>query len=171
MAQLDVTIGIFKLKKMISEENSREIARLLEHTASCTFELQLNDIIPAFDKAEVKCLLLALSADMKLETKRRVVEWKLRLFCDRNAPFDLVKPLHNSVIDLGYSNLEVESNIEIYYAQYCERIARREDSLEILQRLRAKLDNALAKSDSEVYRYFIEICESMQNNGANNTEQ
>ncbi len=139
------------------ETNSMDIARLLERTAARTFRMQMDEVVPAFDEAEASCLTMVSSEEQQLEVKRRVAEWKMRLLCDRNAPFGTVEFLHNNVVELGYTNLEVEGSTEIYFAQYCERQGQIDDARRILHQLRAKLDSALRMKDLEVYRHFKEV--------------
>ena len=143
---------------MSNEEiHSRDVARLLERTVTRAFKMRTDEIVPAFDKAEATCLALVPSEELKMEVKRRVAEWKMRLLCDRNAPFETVEALHNNVVALGYTNLEIEGSTEIYFVQYCERQARTDDVRRILHQLRARLDGALRAENLEVYRHFKDV--------------
>ena len=143
------------------ETNSRDVARLLERTAARTFKMQADEIVPAFDEVEASCLSMVSSEEQKLEVKRRVAEWKMRLLCDRDAPFGTVELLHNDVVELGYTNLEIEGSTEIYFAQYCERQGQIDDARRTLHQLRDKLDSVLKTKDLEVYRHFKEVSEDV----------
>ena len=143
------------------ETQSRDVARLLERTAARAFKMQTDEIGPAFDEAEAACLALVSSEELEMQVKRRVAEWKMRLLCDRNAPFGTVEALHKNVVGLGYTNLEIEGTTEIYFAQYCVRQARTDDARRILHQLRAKLDSAVRTEDLEVYRHFKEVSDDI----------
>lgn len=143
------------------ETSSREVARLLERTAARTFKMQADEIVPAFDEAEASCLSMVLSEEQKLEVKRRVAEWKMRLLCDRDAPFGTVVLLRNNIVYLGYTNLEIEGSTEVYFAQYCERQGQTDDACRTLHQLIAKLNDALRTKDLEVYRHFKEVSEDV----------
>ena len=54
--------------------------------------------------------------------------------------------------ELGFTNLETEGTIEIYYAQYCERHSQSEQARHTLVQLRAKVDKALATRKVVAYR-------------------
>ncbi len=137
-----------------SENESRRIARILDTTAARAFEKPIAEIGPTLNEAEETCLALASSEESKLEVRRRVAEWKMMLFCDHNAQFSMVKELHDNVIALGYTNLEREGSLEIYFALYCERQGKVEDASNILQQLSAKLDVAIRREGLEVYHSF-----------------
>ena len=143
------------------ETNSHDVARLLERTAAHASKMQEDEIISAFDEAEVLCLSMVSSEEEKLEIKRRVAEWKMRLLCDRNAPFRKVELLHKKVVELGYTNLEIEGSIEIYFAKYCERQGRTDDASSILRQLCIKLSSALRTENLEVYRHFLKVCKDI----------
>ncbi|GAB4126267.1 MAG: hypothetical protein Tsb0027_25570 [Wenzhouxiangellaceae bacterium] len=144
-----------------TETNSRDVARLLERTAARTFKMQADEIVSAFDEAETLCLSMVSSEKEKVEVKRRVAEWKMRLLCDRDAAFRIVELLHNNVVELGYTNLEIEGSTEIYFAQYCERQGQADDARRTLHQLRTKLDSALRRKDLEVYRHFKEVSDDI----------
>ncbi len=144
-----------------AETNSKEVARLLERTAARTFKMQTDEIAPAFNEAEATCLTLVLSEELELEVKRRVAEWKMRLLCDRNVPFETAETLHNNIVELGYTNLENEGGMEIFFAQYCERQDQTDHARLILHQLRTKLGSALRTKDLEVYRQFKELSEEI----------
>lgn len=138
---------------------SMNVARILDKTAALAFQMEMEEIVPAFDEAEATCLSEASSKEEELEIKRRVAEWKMKLFCDRDAPFEKVDQLYNDVIKLGYSSLEVEGNIEIYFAQYCIRQDRGDVARPLLEQLCSKLDIALESKDLDVYHQLKEDAE------------
>ena len=143
------------------ETQSKEIAHLLEHIAAHTFKLQTDEVITAFEQAEETCLTLVSTEKLILEVKRRVAEWKLKLLCDRNVSFGTVEKIHKEILGLGYSSLENEGNIELYFAQYCVRQNQADTARCILRQLCSKLDEALKTNNLEVYLYFKEIAEQL----------
>jgi len=148
------------------ETHSRDVARILGNTAVRAYKMPIEDIIPAFDEAEAECLALPAPAEeLKLEVRRRVAEWKVHLFCEHNAPFEMVEKLYKDVAALGFTNLEIEATIEIVFARYCARQGRTEDARRILRRFLARLDMALETlepRDLEVYPYFLEVHDSIK---------
>ncbi len=143
------------------ETQSRDVARVLDRTAARAFKMQTDEVIAAFEEAEETCLKLVSTKKMVLEVKRRVAEWKLRLLCDRDAPFDTVEKLHNEILGLEYSNLENEGNIELYFVQYCVRQNQIDAARRILQPLCSKLDEALKTNNLEVFHHLREIADHL----------
>lgn len=103
-------------------QQSAAVARILDRTAARAFKLPTQEVIPVFDQAEADCLKLDSSEEMKLESKRRVAEWKMKIFCDRDGPFEIVEGLRNRLDELGHSTLENEANNRVYFASYCIRV-------------------------------------------------
>ena len=141
--------------------HSMEVARLLELAATRADEMGAGQIIPIFDEAEAACLELVSSEEFRLEVRRRVAEWKMKLHCIRDSAFGTVEALHKNVVDLGYSNLDTEGTVEIYFAQYCERQGRLNEARQILQRLRIKLESGIEKEGLGAYRPFDGFVEKM----------
>lgn len=135
-------------------EQLKAISRILDHKAAEAMKMELVNIIPAFDQAESECLALQLTDNLALEVKRRVAEWKLKLSCDLDAPFENVHALHCERRQLGYSNLENEVRTELYFAQYCERKRKHEIARQLASSLLDRLDGAIEGMDSEIYSFL-----------------
>ena len=112
------------------------------------------DIPPEFDKAEVDCLSGVTSEHQRLEVKRRVAERKVRLLCDRDASLPVVEGARSGLLKMGFTNLEIEVGMEIYFAKYCLRHQRTEIAQATLRKLRSKLNAAIKSADLEVYRHL-----------------
>lgn len=136
------------------EKLSKDVANILNRAAVRSFKMKPDEIEHTFDEAEAACLLLVSSENLKMEVKRRTAEWKMRILCDNDASFDLVNKMHSSILKLGFSNLEIEGIIEIYFAQYCVRQNHTGVAQEILQKLISKLNEALKNNDVEALHYF-----------------
>lgn len=143
----------------IENKSSIEVAKILSHTAVRAFKMRADEVITAFDEAEDTCLLLVSSKELKLEVNRRVAEWKMEILCDHNDPFELVNKMHNSILKLGFSNLENEANIETYFALYCIRQNQTKVAKEILLKLIAKLNDAIKFNDLDIYHYWGGLAE------------
>lgn len=143
------------------ESHSKDVARILNRTAARAFNMQVDEIILAFDQAEATCLNLVSSKELILEIRRRVAEWKMKLFCDRDASFEFVDKLRNDILDLDYSNLEIEGGTEIYFAQYCIRQNQADVAQLVLHELCSKLNNALKTNDLEIYRHYRKVSKEL----------
>ncbi len=127
---------------MTEGDNSKLITRFIECTASLAFKMKTEKVIPAFDAAEFICLSLVESKSIQLEINRRIAEWKMMIFCDRNAPFEIVSQLYKNVNNLKCSDIRDDSDIEYYYAQYCIRQNKTMIARDILERLSSKLEQS-----------------------------
>ena len=137
---------------------SRKIANILDKTASGSHCMSLVEMLTAFDTVEESCLSLVSSKKLKTEVRRRVAEWKLKLCCDRDAAIEDVDALYQTASALGYSNIENEATIGVYFSQYCLRQSQFSRAKFVLTELRAKLSKESKKNDLEVYRYYISLC-------------
>ena len=144
-----------------NSNQSKNVARVLDDAAACSLKMRVEEIIPVFDEAEAACSKLISSEDQRLEIKRRVAEWKMRLFCDRDAPFNVVKILHANAVELGYTNLEIEGAIEIYFAQYCERQNKMYEARRTLLQLHDKLERELKTKNLNIYLHFKNVSEEI----------
>jgi hypothetical protein len=136
-----------------SRNSSQGLARALSLTVARAPQLQPDEIVAALDKIEATFFpKVASSKKQQVETKRRIAEWKFKLLSERNLPFAQVDKFYRAVHELGFTNLETEGTIEIYYAQYCESQSRTDEAKRTLEELRAKLGKALTKRKLAVYR-------------------
>jgi len=146
------------------DTQTKEIARIFERTASNAFNMQTDKIITAFETAEKTCLMLVSTKKLELEVKRRAAEWKLKLLCDGNSSFDTVDKLHKEILRLGFSSLENEGGIELYFAQYCVRQNQIDTARSVLHQLCYKLDESLKTNNLEVFHPFKGIAEQLLSN-------
>jgi len=147
---------------MSAEEfQSKDVARVLERTFVRAIKMPLEEVVPALDEAEAFCLSRTTPEDLRLEVKRRVVELKVRLFCDRNASFELVEKLHKDILNLGYTNLEIEGTIEICFAMFYMRQNHLDIARQTLTRLLFKLKNSLNENNQEIYPELSEKTEKL----------
>lgn len=149
---------------------SLEVTRILERTAANAFKLQDEDMLSVFEEAKKTCLGLVSTKELKLEVNRRVAEWKMKLLCDRNSAFEVVNELHDQVIKLGYTNLEAEGSLEIYFAQYCERVGYFDVALDVLNKLRVKLEKAFQIENLLIYQHLLEVSDEIVSRVKQNKE-
>ncbi|MCF6299836.1 MAG: hypothetical protein L3J52_01760 [Proteobacteria bacterium] len=57
----------------------------------------------------------------KTEIEKRVAEWKLRIFCDKNKDIQKVNQLFTDCLNLGFTTLENKTEMFIYFLNYCDR--------------------------------------------------
>ena len=141
--------------------HSKEVARVLELALARSEEMGTDQIIQVFDEAEAACLELVSAEEFRLEVKRRVAEWKMKLHCFRDSAFGTVESLRKDVIGLGYMNLETEANLEIFFAQYCERRGRLKEARQVLQQFRTKLESTTIEEAPGVCRFFNRYAEEI----------
>ncbi len=130
------------------EEWSIKVARIIEKAVSKSFKLDLYELNTTLDAAEKECLSLLNSESEKLEVNRRILEWKVKLYCDKNLPLETVNDVYQKLIKRGYSNIDVESNTETYYAKYLLRAGETQIARKILKSLVEKLESLSSTVDS-----------------------
>lgn len=129
---------------MTATPESQDLARELARLVASAPNMETAGVIEELDRIEMTHARTAGSEEFQLETKRRVAEWKFKLLNERNLPFTEMEKLLRAVRKLGYTDLETEATIEIYFAQYCARQSRMSEARRTLQDLCAKLDAASA---------------------------
>lgn len=87
------------------------------------------------------------SESENLEVNRRILEWKVKLYYDRNFPLETVNDVYQKLIKLGYSNVDVECNTETYYAKYLIRAGEMQMARNILKSLVEKLESLSSTAD------------------------
>jgi len=95
------------------------------------------------------------SSRFQLEIKRRIAEHKFMLVKMRNCPYDEVVHLYGKVCELGFTNLERDATMRIFFAQYCVKNLRSADAKGILIDLRSRLAKAYADDGQEVWSDLI----------------
>jgi hypothetical protein len=119
---------------------SQELARALSEMVARAPQMEPAAIITGLDDIEDKFLpLVGASEAMRLETGRRVAEWKFKLLCEADLPPGTINQLYAAVKKLGFADLETEVTIEIYLAQYLIRRSRFRDARRGLEALQKKL--------------------------------
>jgi hypothetical protein len=121
-----------------SQNASRELARAFNKVVAAAPDLAPEDITRRLDDIAAEFRGRVTSEVDRLETKRRVAEWKFKLLSERDLPLSQIESLHTELELLGYTNVEVEATIEIYFAQYLVRNSHKDMA-------RARLDGLLKK--------------------------
>jgi hypothetical protein len=140
------------MTKADDRKNSQDLARALSRLVAGAPPMRTSEVLAALDEIEASFLPKAASKAHQLETKRRVAEWKLKLLSERDLPFAQVDRLYRAVHELGFTDLETEGTIEIYYAQYCARQSRITEAKKTLERLHTKVGEALTTRKLPVHR-------------------
>lgn len=84
-------------------ERSREVARIIETTVAKSFKLDKDEMDSALDNVEQECLAGEIPEWEKIEVRRRILEWKVRLYCDKNLPLAEVRSVESSSACSGQS--------------------------------------------------------------------
>lgn len=122
---------------------AREFNKLVANASSMSTE----EVLRALDDIEAQHAPRSDSGQKALETRRRVAEWKLKLLSERDLPADQIETLRSAIDRLGFTNLEVEATIELYFAKYLIRNGRGSLAGARLNDLLAKLQTAAAAGD------------------------
>lgn len=103
-----------------SLDKSAKVAKIIETAAVKTFTAAEGQVEKIFEEASVRAKLIA---DDKFhhEIDRRIAEWNLRVFCDKNACLDKVQELFDKLSGKGFGVLENEINMRMYFIKYCIR--------------------------------------------------
>jgi len=136
-------------RRLLHQSISMEVNRTLDQAMILTFTMSIDKAMTAFDDAEVSSLESLSSQGLPSETeqqwtleiKRRVAQCKMKMLCDRDAPFQLVETLYSRIVRMGYWDLEEELDTGMYYARYCMRKQHKDISVGILDHLRVKLND------------------------------
>jgi hypothetical protein len=124
---------------------SQDLARAISSLVARAAQMEPDAIIADLDQIKADFLpSVASSQALQLETSRRIAEWKFKLLSERDLPFQKITELYRAVSTLGYTDLETEGTLTIYFAQYCIRQSRVVDAKRILEALCVQLDKALA---------------------------
>ena len=133
---------------MDNEQNvSIDLAREFNMLVARAGSMKPDEILQALDDIGQEYIPKARSVDTKLETKRRVAEWKFKLLAERDVSLDQIDVLRSQLDALGFTNMEIEATIEIYFAKYLMRNQRSELALSRLTKLRTKLRTASNAND------------------------
>lgn len=122
---------------------SQELARALSEVVARAHHMEPADVVTRLDDIEEKFLpQIGASEAVRLETRRRVAEWKFKLLCEADVPAETIKQLYAAVKKLGYTDLETEVTVEIYFAQHLIRHSRSRDARRRLEALKKRLGSS-----------------------------
>ena len=108
-------------------------------------EMQYADIVRAYREIEEEFVNHAGYDDWEvLETKRRIAESIFRAACDSEQPFDVCRDNWNTLVELGFSSIEMFSTMTWFYADCCLLHEQNEIGLALVEPLIAELETALA---------------------------
>jgi len=95
------------------------VSNILNKAAVKCFVSSETDIIKILDDAKKECKQRINDEKYQIEIDRRVAEWKLRLFCDKNLSIDKVNKLFDGCLKLGFSNKNIKIDTYLYFTLYC----------------------------------------------------
>lgn len=142
----------------------RGLAQALDSVTVRAPQIEPPELLRELDRIETEFVKkTAFSSELQIETKRRVAESKFKLISERNLPYGEVLPLYEQVCALGFSDLERDATIQIYFAQYCMRHSRSADAQGILNDLCSRLANAHAHDGLAVWEQLTRDAERILN--------
>jgi hypothetical protein len=120
-----------------------------------------DEIIQRLDAIADTFVGRAPSEAIALETKRRIVEWKFKLLIEQNVSIEIAENLRGQLQELGFTNVEVEATIDIYFAQFLMRNSQREMARSCLERLLKRLAAAKSAGDPFAGNELIDDAERL----------
>lgn len=158
-------ISIEEIERVSDIENNEgwsiKVAKIIEEAVSKSFKLDFRELNMALNLAEEECLLLSDSEQKKLEVNRRILEWKVKMYCDKDLPLETVSGVYGKLVKLGYSNIDVEANIETYYARYLMRVGEVQIAESTLKALVEKLEKLSSTIDSDWCGKMVDYSKSL----------
>jgi len=139
------------------QKMSSEVSRIIEMSVAHAHGLSEDEAFKLLDDAKLECLKLSSASDHVLEVRRRILEWKVKLLCDLNAPLVRVNKPLLELETAGYSDLYSNSNIKTYYADFCFRNSYKAEGFKALDEIIAILNKDLENlpDNSEMQEYFL----------------
>ncbi len=136
---------------------SHDLAQALDALVARAPQFGADQLLVKLDEVEATHLRkIPSSRKQQIETKRRVAEWKFKLLSERDLTAQRVDVLYRQVCDLGFTDLESEATIQIYFAQYCVRKSRVQDAQKVIDALCLKLQQASAVDGPEIYAHLLQ---------------
>jgi hypothetical protein len=105
----------------------------------------LDETMAELDAVEERFLRHQSTANTAPEIRRRVAEWKFKLAVECGASKQQADRLHAAVSSLGFSDLESEATIELYYAQFHAANNDVDRARQTAEALRARIDQVANK--------------------------
>lgn len=141
---------------MDTAKQSQMLAKALELAAASSNSMTDIELTRAFDEIEREYLpKFDTSTQFQLETRRRVAQWKFRLLSERNLPLEEIARQFLEVSRLGFSGLENEVTMAIYFAQYGVRTGNRNVARKALQETHDRLMEVLAADPTSATRDLL----------------
>lgn len=141
-------------------EESNLIADILNRTAVKCFNKKTSEVLQFFNEAESRCIEKTIDDELKLEVKRRVCEWKIRLLCDKNEVIEVIEPLINECKKIKFSDIWSQAETVIYFSMYCIRNGYQKKASFVLNELLVILVE-LNLSQNEYYDSLINKIECL----------
>ena len=95
------------------------VSNILNKAVVKCFDSTESSIIKILDIAKNECKQKISDEKYQIEIDRRVVEWKLRLFCDKNLSIEKVNKSFNNCLKLGFSSENSKIDTYLYFTLYC----------------------------------------------------
>lgn len=139
------------------EQTSKELGHAIQSLVAKADTFSTDAMIKALDEIGHRFGNIAPSPNAKLETQRRVAEWKFKLLCERDASVEVVEKLHDEIAALEFTNLETEATVEVYFAQYLVRASQSDRAVLALKGLLKRLSTAPLSGDPLALQLRAEV--------------
>jgi hypothetical protein len=142
------------------DQLSRALARDLQIAYTQTREMDFDGVVEALKSLEnAHVASVGGNHFLALETKRRVAELLLDLATCRLCPFETVRDLLDDLFRLGFTDLERKGTMCLVFSRYCQDTGRNQEAIDLLEHLKAELEEESARTGLEVYRDLVENTE------------
>lgn len=119
-------------------------------------ELTASRIVADLDSIEQEFLSKVRgSKRLSLEVQRQIAECKLDLLALKNEPEELVENVYQLNYRLGFASLDRRGTVDIFFAQYCLRIAKPDRARLVLRTLLSRVRQAAASRKRLVYDHLL----------------
>lgn len=142
--------------KKLERQFVREVGDVFARSEQMSFE----DIVEAFKAVESHHVELETKPILILETKRRIAENILMAAIDKRCPYEICRAQLDNLFQLGFTNLEREATMCLFFGRYCRRMGHAREGIELLEpvveELQSEINRAgIKRREQEFWRELL----------------